>query len=323
MPFVGALVVSLVLTPLAAKLGSLAGIVDRPGDDLKIHSDPVPVLGGPAVVVSTLAIAAAVGPGYPAAIAIGVAVALAAGLLDDLRPMPPWSRVVLLAVAGSVLVAGGLRLDPLGLLAGVAMVLVTVACANATNLLDGQDGLVGGLGLIAALGLTALAAGGGTSSDATMLGLALAGALAGFLVFNRPPARIYLGNGGAYAVGTLLAVLSALVVARSGWEGVLTSGICLGVFVFELVLTTMRRTRSRRPMATGDRQHAYDLVAERIGRTRSTLVFWAAGIVAAGLALLADALGTAGAAAVAVVVAGAATVVWLRWSGRAHLRRVR
>jgi UDP-GlcNAc:undecaprenyl-phosphate/decaprenyl-phosphate GlcNAc-1-phosphate transferase len=322
MPFVGALVVSLVLTPLAAKLGSLVGIVDRPGDDLKIHSAPVPVLGGPAVVVATLAIAAAVGPGYPAAIAIGVLVALAAGLLDDLRPMPPWSRVVLLAVAGAVLVAGGLRLDPLGIFAGVAMVLVTVACANATNLLDGQDGLVGGLGLIAALGLAPLAAGGGTSSDAT-LGLALAGALAGFLVFNRPPARIYLGNGGAYAVGALLAVLSALVVARSGWEGVLTSGICLGVFVFELVLTTMRRIRSRRPMATCDRQHAYDLVAERIGRTRSTLVFWGAAIVAAGLALLADALGTAGAAAVAVVVAGAAAVVWLRWSGRAHLRRVR
>jgi UDP-GlcNAc:undecaprenyl-phosphate/decaprenyl-phosphate GlcNAc-1-phosphate transferase len=322
MPFLGALVASLVLTPLAGKLGLLAGIVDRPGNDLKIHSAPVPVLGGPAVVVAALAVAAAVGPGYPAEIAIGVGVALAAGLLDDLRPMPPWSRIVLLVLSGAVLVAGGIRLDPLGVLAGVAMVLVTLACANATNLLDGQDGLVGGLGVIAALGLAALAAGGETPSDTT-LGLALAGSLAGFLVFNRPPARIYLGNGGAYAVGALLAVLAALVVADSGWKGVVTSGICLGVFVFELVLTTMRRIRTRRPMATGDRQHAYDLVAERIGRTRSTLVFWGAGSVAAGLALLADALGTAGAAAVAVVVAGAATVVWLRWSGRAHLRRVR
>ncbi len=322
MPFLGALVVSLVLTPLAAKLGSLAGIVDRPGNDLKIHSAPVPVLGGPAVVVAALAVAAGIGPGYPAAIAIGVGVALAAGLLDDVRPMPPWSRVVLLILAGAVLVAGGIRLDPLGVLAGVAMVLVTVACANAANLLDGQDGLVGGLALVAALGLAALAAGGGTSSDAT-LGLALAGSLAGFLVFNRPPARIYLGNGGAYAVGTLLAVLAALVVADSGWEGVLTSGICLGVFVFELVLTTMRRIRTRRPMATGDRQHSYDLVAERIGRTRSTLVFWGAGIAAAGLAMLADTLGTLGAAGVAVVGAAAAAAVWLGGSGRAHLRRVR
>ncbi len=322
MPFLGALVVSLVLTPLAAKLGSLGGIVDRPGNDLKIHAAPVPVLGGPAVVVAALAVAAGIGPGYPVAIAIGVGVALAAGLLDDLRPMPPWSRVVLLILAGAVLVAGGVRLDPLGVFAGAAMVLVTVACANATNLLDGQDGLVGGLGLVAALGLAALAAGGVTSSDAS-LGLALAGSLAGFLVFNRPPARIYLGNGGAYAVGALLAVLAALVVADSGWKGVLTSGICLGVFVFELVLTTMRRIRTRRPMATGDRQHSYDLVAERIGRTRSTFVFWGAGIVAAGLALLADTLGTLGAAGVAVVGAVAAAAVWRRWSGRAHLRRVR
>ena len=322
MPFLGALVASLVLTPVAAKLGSLFGIVDRPGNDLKIHASPVPVLGGPAVVLATLGVAAAFGSGYPVAIAIGVVVALVAGLIDDLRPIPPWSRVVSLALAGAVLVAGGLRLEPLGVVGGLGLVLVTVACANAANLLDGQDGLVGGLGAIAALGLAGLAAGDGASSDAT-LGLALAGALAGFLVFNRPPARIYLGNGGAYAVGTLLAVLSALVVAESGWKGIVTSGICLAVFVFELVLTTVRRTRTRRPMATGDRQHSYDLVAGRVGRARSTLVFCGAGAAAAGLALLADSLGTAGAVGVAAVGAGAATALWLTWSGRAHLRRVR
>ena len=193
MPFLGALVVSLVLTPLAAKLGSLAGIVDRPGNDLKIHAAPVPVLGGPAVVVAALAVAAGIGHGYPAAIAIGVGVALAAGLLDDLRPMPPWSRVVLLILAGAVLVAGGVRLDPLGVFAGAAMVLVTVACANATNLLDGQDGLVGGSGS-SPRWVSRRSRRAADSSDAS-LGLALAGSLAGFLVFNRPPARIYLGNG--------------------------------------------------------------------------------------------------------------------------------
>ncbi len=153
------------------------------------------------------------------------------------------------------------------------LVLATVACCNAVNMVDGQDGLAAGLGAIAALGLAAVLAAG---AFATALPLALAGALAGFLVWNRPPARIFLGDGGAYAVGVLLAA-SAAQATSAGWHGLLAAGACLGVFAYELVATIARRLASSAPTVRGDRDHSYDRLAERAGLADDprTVIMWA------------------------------------------------
>ncbi len=324
MPFVVALVGALLLTPLAGRLGSVLGLVDRPANDLKIHNDPVPVLGGAAVVVATIGTALAIGPRFAAAVPLAVLLALVAGLIDDLRPTPPWARLLALTGAGLLLVVGGQGLAPYGALGGFGAVLLALACSNAVNLVDGQDGLAGGLGVLAALGLAGLCARNGDAAGTT-LALALAGALSGFLVYNVPPARIYLGNGGAYAVGILLAALAASVARHGGWAGIIASGLCLGVYAFELVYTVLRRAHLRQPMAAGDRSHSYDRLARRIGRNRATLVFWGLGAIAAGLGLLADTLGITGAAVIAVAVLGAAAAVG--WAGlgfgKVRLRRLR
>jgi UDP-GlcNAc:undecaprenyl-phosphate/decaprenyl-phosphate GlcNAc-1-phosphate transferase len=287
MSFLIAFALGLVLTPLAERLGRATGMTDRPAEDgLKLHDQPVPVLGGVAVVAGALGATAILGDWLPAAVVAAVLVMLGAGMLDDARPLPPWPRVVLQAGAGGILVASGLRLDPLGILGGVGVVALVVACTNAVNLVDGQDGLAAGQAAIAALGLAALAAAGGPSVEAS-LGLATAGALFGFLIWNRPPARIFLGNGGAYAVGALLAVLAAGVSAAQGWHGLLAAALCLGVFVFELAFTTFRRLRAGSRVSSGDRLHSYDLASHRFGsRPLSTLLFWAVGALLAGLALV-------------------------------------
>ena len=120
------------------------------------------------------------------------------------------------------------------------------------------------------------------------LGLALAGALAGFLLWNRPPASIFLGNGGAYAVGLLLATMTAAIATAGGWRGLAAAGVCLGVFAFELTFTVVRRLRSRTRLTEGDREHTYDILAMRLGsRPRSTAVLLGAGAACAGAAVLA------------------------------------
>jgi UDP-GlcNAc:undecaprenyl-phosphate GlcNAc-1-phosphate transferase len=211
-----------------------------------------------------------------------VAVALGAGVADDVHPLPPWVRVQFQIAAGLLLGAGGFRFGPEGVVGVIGIVLLVLACTNAVNLLDGQDGLVGGLGAIAALGLGWLAEG-----DARALGLAVAGALTGFVVWNRPPARIFLGNGGAYALGVLLAVLVAAVTMSDGVRGVLGAGLCLGVFASELVTTVVRRLASGASLAEGDRRHSYDLLSARLGsRTGSTVAFWMVGALCAGVALM-------------------------------------
>ena len=218
-------------------------------------------------------------------IAAAVVLGLVGGLLDDIRPLPAWVRLVVQAAAGGLLVAGGLRLEPFGALGAAGLVIATVACCNAVNMLDGQDGLAAGLGVCAALGIAGVLASTGFAAE---LPLALGGALLGFLVWNRPPARVFLGDGGAYAVGVLLAA-SAGQASDAGWPGVLAAGACLGVFAYELVSTIVRRVASSAPAVLGDRNHSYDRLTVRLGsRTRSTLAMWVLGAAssAIGIALV-------------------------------------
>lgn len=313
MPFAIGVALALVLVPVAIRAGLAAGLVDRAADpSLAIHAHPVPVLGGPAIVGAALGAVALLDRPLPGSVVAAVLVALAAGLADDLRQLPPIVRLLLLVGAGAVLASGGVRLavdGPIGALAVVALVTV---CANATNLLDGQNGLAGGLGAIASLGLAAVAANG---SGVEALGLALAGALVSFLAFNLP-GRIFLGNGGAYGLGALLAALAAGASSADGWRGVVAVSACLGVFALELCLTIGRRLVAGSSLTSGDRLHSYDILAERTGsRLRSTATMCAGGAIAAGIGIGIGASHLPLGGAVGLLVAGsAAGLGWARWN---------
>jgi UDP-GlcNAc:undecaprenyl-phosphate GlcNAc-1-phosphate transferase len=299
------------LTPLAGRVGRRIGLVDHPsGDDLKIHRAPVPLLGGPAVLVATAVAAAVHGLGGSWAIGAGVAVAMGAGLVDDARPLPAWLRVLFQATAGLVLATAWGGWSSFGWLGVLGVMLLVIACTNGVNILDGQDGLSGGLGTLGAGGLAAVAAILGAPS-AVGLGLALAGGLMGFLLWNRPPARVFLGDGGAYGVGTVLAALTVQVTQAGGGRGLLAAGACLGIFAFDLVFTIGRRLRYGTPVTQGDRLHSYDLVADRLGRGTSTLVFLALGSAAAVVAVTVTSVPAA--VGLALVGAGAAVLIVLGW----------
>jgi len=305
MPFFVAIALALVLTWAARWLGLTTGLVDRPlatapegerppgADELKIHTVPIPVLGGLGVVAAVLAALLVAGSDLPLLAVAGVVLATAIGLVDDARPQPASVRMVALAVAG-VPIAVGLPLDPLGFPARVGVVVLLLLMANAVNLIDGQDGLAGGLGAIASVGLAAVIAANGADPA---LALVVAGALVGFLAWNLPPARVFLGNGGAYGLGALLTVLAAQATLSHGWHGLLAAALCLGVFAFELTFTVVRRLLSSQRLATGDRRHSYDLLGRARGnRDRSTLALWTLGAVSAGAGYASDqvSLATAG-----------------------------
>jgi UDP-GlcNAc:undecaprenyl-phosphate GlcNAc-1-phosphate transferase len=313
MPFIVAFGLAALLTPAVGRAALALGLVDRPGDDaLKIHPKPIPVLGGVAVAASALGALAARGGWLPSAVIGAIAVVLAAGLIDDLRPLRPLVRLLLQMTAGAILVAGGFRLEPFGVLGAVGAVALVVVCANAANMVDGQDGLTGGVGAIAALGFAALATRTG-GSQAVGYSLAVAGALIGFTLWNRPPAKIFLGNGGADAVGTLLAV-SAIMVANQGWwRGLLAAGLCLGVFAFEIVFTVTRRLLAGSSVLPGDRFHSFDLLAAENGdRKKITVLFWGLGLLAAVLAYVVGSIPVAFGLPIAAAACAAAALAGVR-----------
>jgi len=269
------LVGGLILTPMTRRVALALDIVDRPGE-LKTQRVPIAYLGGVAV-----ALAAAIGPVLAgrAIVLIPMGAALALGLADDLRPLAVPLRVVVeLGIASvSAFVVPG---PPL---ARIATAVLVLGLLNAVNLLDGQDGLAAGVGAV--IGATFAVLGGA----AAPVGLGLSGALLGFLVLNRPPARIYLGDAGAYFVGTTAALLPALCLdSGTRWSIWWVVPLLVAVPVIDTAIAILRRLRAHRPLLSGDRSHVYDQLVDR-GMTirQSTLVCVASQLVLGGIGLIA------------------------------------
>ncbi len=140
---------------------------------------------------------------------------------------------------------------------GVPLVMAaSVVLINGFNLLDGLDMLAAGVGAAAAVGFAVLIPG-----PARLMAASLTGALVAFVWYNRPPARIYLGDGGSYLIGASMTVLLAYAwgvgVARA--TGVIALAL-LAVPVAEVACAIVRRRRGGRSLLSGDRAHPYDLL---------------------------------------------------------------
>ncbi len=297
-----AVVVTAAATPLVIAVARRTGIVDRPGE-LKPQSRPVPYLGGVAVAAGALA---GGGGGHPAVV-VPVAAALLLGVADDRFDLPArWRLVGQVAVGVGVAVTCPVHLP--GVLAAPLVVLATVVLVNGVNLLDGLDLLATGVVAVAAVGLAVE-----TRGDARVLAAALAAALGAFALYNRPPARVYLGDGGSYALGTLLAVLTASAWApgRPAGAGVVSLAVVV-LPTAEVLCAVVRRRRAGRSLMAGDRGHPYDrLVTRGWPRLAASGAYAAveAVAVAAAVAATAAAPDVAVVAAVGVVAAVAAAVL--------------
>jgi UDP-N-acetylmuramyl pentapeptide phosphotransferase/UDP-N-acetylglucosamine-1-phosphate transferase len=272
-----ALLVTATITPAVARLAVQLGIVDRPGP-LKLQRKPVPYLGGVAValgMVAPLVIA------WPAAL-VPLGLALALGLADDRAALPLTIRLPAefgIGVAALFVVPG------LNVLTGTVFVFGLVLLINATNLLDGLDGLASGTVAMGAVGFIAVSADG-----PDVLALALAGALAGFLLWNRPPASIFLGDAGSYLLGTALALLLGSMVDNDalGLSRSTVALLFIAAPMADTIVAILRRYRAGQPLVRGDRGHIYDqLLARGVAAPWVTVIFVAAqgALVAIGLAI--------------------------------------
>lgn len=234
------------LVPVARWVALRTGAVDLPGGH-KAHGRAVALLGGPAVLLAVVCVLAVVRPSeLPWVLAPLLLVAL--GLVDDLRGVRASVRLAVeVAVCLALLWATGARLwaPPFvpGWVATALSALWLVGVVNAANCLDCVDGSLAGVGGLAALGVAgvALLAGDGGWLPAVVL----AGALAGFWLHNRPPARIFLGDAGSLPVGLVLGWLAVRTASEQPASYTLSAVLVVSVPVFDFLAVHLRRWRQR------------------------------------------------------------------------------
>lgn len=258
--FVLAVLFGVYFTPVARQAALRFGIVDRPDGRLKHQGEPVPYLGGMAVFLAYLLALGMVLEFDHTLLGILLAgtVTLLVGLVDDFGVLTPLAKLAGQGVAVFALLRSGAVIElaevPASLHWPLAAAWLLAVC-NAFNILDVLDGLAGGVGAIAALALGVVAWATGQLPLAAAA-LALAGALAGFVVFNFHPARIYLGDAGSLAVGITLGALAlAIRWSEVSPAGFLAPVVILAVPLADTAYVTVLRARAGRPFWYGSPDH--------------------------------------------------------------------
>jgi UDP-GlcNAc:undecaprenyl-phosphate GlcNAc-1-phosphate transferase len=292
----------LVLTPIVSAVAPRIGGVDRGGDRPRIHTKPVPRIGGLAIVAGILiGMGAFIGfEGAYAGIFIGAALAAVLGLADDIRGLKPMTKLVgmiliaLIPVAGyGVVFSHHVSLPLIGNFdIGWSVYPLTVlwiaGLANLVNLIDGMDALAAGIVCIAAFCFAILAISFGRN-DAAVLAAIVCGATLAFLRSNYHPAKIFMGDSGSLPLGFVLATVAVQGVLKTAATiAVVAPLLVLAVPILDTSFVVLKRLKYGRAPWGADHNHFYHRFL-RIGlsqrRTAAYLHLWAALLSAYALLL--------------------------------------
>ena len=321
---------SCVLVPIVRAIAIRVGLVDKPDAERKLHERPIALAGGVAVFAAMLLAFGGVyvlgGSNQPidwsskltgrwAGLFLAAGAMLIVGLVDDAWTLRGRQKLLLQSLIAMSLVGSGTLIEqvslfgwelPLGAFAIPISVLWLLVATNALNLLDGADGMATTVGCFVCGGFAILAYVQGGSMLGVAIALALCGSLAGFLVYNRPPASIFLGDAGSMMVGLMVGVLAM-------WCSVKGSTVIAAVPIAILVLplfdssaAIIRRWMTGRSMYTTDRGHLHHLLHEKFGPAGMLLVvaiLCTLSIAVAVTAILLDFEGLAPIGGLAVLIA--------------------
>jgi UDP-GlcNAc:undecaprenyl-phosphate GlcNAc-1-phosphate transferase len=306
--FFASLAATVVLTPLMIRIARRTGFLDHPGPR-KIHAEPIPYGGGLAVALAALAVAAAgvfldprkdpvdlhrkVLTGETLLI-YGAAslVILVLGVVDDRRKLSASFKLFVQTIVAAGVAVWGQRLQLFDAppLASVAVtVLWILAVTNAFNLLDHMDGLSSGVALLAGSAFLVVALQTHQVALASLL-VPLLGACAGFLLFNFPPAKIFLGDAGSLFIGFWLSCLTISFTFYDASYRLFTYFVpvaVLAVPLFDTASVVIIRLLKRKPIFEGDTNHlAHRLAALGMSRRSAVLTVYALTLAAGISAVL-------------------------------------
>ena len=291
--FIATFVLVGAITPLARKIAISNKIYDLPNAAHKTHKEPVPYLGGVAIIigVTLISYAAAIYKNFDkqdyllltSVLAPAIILGLI-GLWDDLRNLRPGPRLAIQTIAGIftayILISQDSVGNPTGskTLDAIITIVWIVGICNSINFFDNVDGGAAGTVAISSLGLFYL-----TFQNQQIFIAALssvtAGATIGFLLWNKSPARIYMGDAGALFLGVLIATLTIRLHpdTDSLWKSLATPILLLAVPILDTTTVVISRIRRRVSPLQGGHDHlSHRLINKGIPRKQAVIILWLA-----------------------------------------------
>ncbi|NVN90106.1 MAG: undecaprenyl/decaprenyl-phosphate alpha-N-acetylglucosaminyl 1-phosphate transferase [Desulfuromonadales bacterium] len=291
--------ITIALTPLLSAVAIRNNLVDHPGGR-KIHSHPIPRIGGIAMACGAFAplLFWQFGDRFVVAFLSGAAVLVLFGLLDDLQDLPPKVKFfgqILAALV--VIIGGGVHITSLGsLLPGVLhlppalsiplTLVAIIGATNAINLADGLDGLAGGISLLIFAALVCLSYLAGNQIIG-LISLAMVGVLFGFLRFNTHPATIFMGDAGSQFLGFSAATLAISLTQSAPTMSPVLPLILLGFPILDTLTVMVTRIARKQSPFVADKNHFHHhLLALGLAQSESVLVIYLLQTLLVGVALL-------------------------------------
>jgi len=273
-----ALLFAIGAVPVMRRVALQTGTVDKPAAR-KLHNSPVPLLGGAAIYLAFILVLLFFGDrdyiNEVVGIFVGASLMSFMGVVDDRWGLGSYAKLGGQLLAAGILVYTGVKVQLFGGWLDIVVTIVwVVGITNALNLLDNMDGLSGGVAMIAAIFFTLLAA----MSKQYLVGAlaaALAGACAGFLIYNWNPAHIFMGDAGSLFLGFMLAAVAIKLRFPSNSITVtwMIPLLVLGLPIFDTTLVFLSRLRrGKNPLTTPGKDHVSHRLAFLLGSRREAVL---------------------------------------------------
>jgi UDP-GlcNAc:undecaprenyl-phosphate GlcNAc-1-phosphate transferase len=285
--FIVAMVLAYLATPFVKKLAWRIGAVDIPRDNRRVHTHPIPRIGGLAIYAGFVAAVMLTLPfdRMMAGLLLGSGIIVILGIVDDIKEISPKVKLLGQIAAAVVLVAFGIQVEwvtnplggmfYLGKLSAPLTIFWVVGITNTLNFIDGLDGLAAGVASIASVTLLFVALEQG-QGHIVILASALAGSALGFLPFNFNPAKIFMGDTGAMFLGFTLAAISIEGAIKSAATIALVAPVlALGLPIFDTAFAILRRLASGHPVMQADKGHIHHrLLALGLNQRQTVIIMY-------------------------------------------------
>jgi len=301
--------ISIIATPLVKKLAIKVNAIDVPKDERRVHTKPIPVMGGLAIYISFV-IGTILYNGIlttsQTGIIIGVTIIVIGGIIDDIKELRPKYKLLIQVIAAICLLISGVKITvvtnpfiesypylTMGWINIPVTIIWIVGVTNAFNLIDGLDGLAAGIAFISSVTLMIVSILNGRL-EAAFLTAVLSGAILGFLPYNFNPASIFMGDTGSQLLGFLLAAISIEGAIKSATAFVIAVPIlAFGLPIYDTLFAMIRRKVNGKSIMQADKGHLHHRLLDMgLGQKQAVIIMYFISAVLGGIAIIAMQMST-------------------------------